>query len=746
MNRAWITLAALSAAAFARVGLAQPLVDRVPADAVAYVGWSGATGKGYEGSNFKGFVEATKLPELIGSMIDTASESGDEETKQALALLRDAGSQVWKYPFAMSLQLEDRPEAKEPHLHVTLMLRAGADGPKLLETLTNSRSRMHAGRENFAVYSTADGVTVLDVDNEGKPALDLGVVLKNPLSASEAFRGAVKHGHANPDAVVFIDAARLISMIDTATAREATQGAPHEAEAAAQWQKYSRLVGVHGLGSYLWTGVYQGKEWATSMLIGAPAPRPGLLAMLDAAPLTDETLKLVPRNATAFYASSFDPTRLMADVRKIVAAGDARGRADFDKGLQEASNEIGFDLEKDLIGSLGSEWLVYSDPTIAGPQGLGLVVQNKLRDPARVERVLTAMRDVINTKATQRLGAGGSGPRFQVQTSVQEGVTIHYLAFPMFSPAVAVHGGRLVVSVSPQGVLAATAYRSMQPGSILDNPKFQDIQKRLGGHKANSLSYADLPQTSAQAYQMMLMATQMIGAIAPGTGGNIAAMLPPYVAIQPFLSPSGSLGWTDEAGYHTASLSPFPGADIFNPQASLSSAAGPMALGILMPALGAARSTARQMQSMTQMRGLHQGCVIWAQGNKENFPPDLGTLHEGNFVAPSYFISPLDTANKLPADFATRPVKEQSAWLSAHSSYAYVTGLKDTNDTNQIVIFEKLHTPGLKMIGVVFNDNHTQQLPIETARQMILKQTGKTLEQWSGGPAPDADKPPPAPR
>lgn len=39
-------------------------------------------------------------------------------------------------------------------------------------------------------------------------------------------------------------------------------------------------------------------------------------------------------------------------------------------------------------------------------------------------------------------------------------------------------------------------------------------------------------------------------------------------------------------------------------------------VGILLPALGAARITAKKMQSNTQLRGMQQGFVIHAQGNK----------------------------------------------------------------------------------------------------------------------------------
>jgi prepilin-type N-terminal cleavage/methylation domain-containing protein len=43
-------------------------------------------------------------------------------------------------------------------------------------------------------------------------------------------------------------------------------------------------------------------------------------------------------------------------------------------------------------------------------------------------------------------------------------------------------------------------------------------------------------------------------------------------------------------------------------------------IGILLPALGAARRTARQMQNSTQVRGIHTGIVLFAQGNNTYYP------------------------------------------------------------------------------------------------------------------------------
>ncbi len=43
-------------------------------------------------------------------------------------------------------------------------------------------------------------------------------------------------------------------------------------------------------------------------------------------------------------------------------------------------------------------------------------------------------------------------------------------------------------------------------------------------------------------------------------------------------------------------------------------------IGILLPALGKARASARQVKDSTQVRGIHQGMVLWAQNNSETYP------------------------------------------------------------------------------------------------------------------------------
>jgi len=43
-------------------------------------------------------------------------------------------------------------------------------------------------------------------------------------------------------------------------------------------------------------------------------------------------------------------------------------------------------------------------------------------------------------------------------------------------------------------------------------------------------------------------------------------------------------------------------------------------VAVLLPALGKARSSARQIKDSTQVRGVHQGMVLWAQNNNDEYP------------------------------------------------------------------------------------------------------------------------------
>ena len=96
-------------------------------------------------------------------------------------------------------------------------------------------------------------------------------------------------------------------------------------------------------------------------------------------------------------------------------------------------------------------------------------------------------------------------------------------------------------------------------------------------------------------------------------------------------------------------------------------------IGILLPALGAARTAARQLSNNTQMRGIHQGMLTFAQGNKSGgqdgyfpglnakgnlaIPPGAvnGQTWGGTSGVPSGTIAPMLNQDLFPPEYCLNP-------------------------------------------------------------------------------------------
>jgi len=161
-------------------------------------------------------------------------------------------------------------------------------------------------------------------------------------------------------------------------------------------------------------------------------------------------------------------------------------------------------------------------------------------------------------------------------------------------------------------------------------------------------------------------------------------------------------------------------------------------IGILLPALGAARRTARQMQNSTQVRGIHSGLVLFAQGNNTYYPgiASNGTtqnnltsfkfqeLLEDNYFTGEYIVSPSETktewASGLPTTdnysysfIATGEAgQRRNEWRETSNSEAVVVSDRAIGNGSGGAI-KSVHTnPAVNTNewrgSVGFNDNHVQ--------------------------------------
>lgn len=131
-------------------------------------------------------------------------------------------------------------------------------------------------------------------------------------------------------------------------------------------------------------------------------------------------------------------------------------------------------------------------------------------------------------------------------------------------------------------------------------------------------------------------------------------------------------------------------------------------IGILLPALGAARRTANQMKNSTQVRGIIQGCILYSQGNSDYYPgisvatgtPTVATaanpavsgqgagtvidriqaLINGNYFTPEYALNPVASGEqttsyallRISQSSGTAPTNRSSEWKNTTNSTAIV--------------------------------------------------------------------------
>lgn len=151
-----------------------------------------------------------------------------------------------------------------------------------------------------------------------------------------------------------------------------------------------------------------------------------------------------------------------------------------------------------------------------------------------------------------------------------------------------------------------------------------------------------------------------------------------------------------------------------------------------LPLVMQARARARQIKAMTHARGIHQAQVTYAQTHDRRFANDIAELYEGNYFTAEYTLAP-GSGKALPADFRQWPQERQNDWVRRNSSFILVPDLVDDLDSEKVTVFQRPEDSAGEDMVVVFNDNHTQLVPIERARQLVREQTGKTMAQLIEG-------------
>jgi prepilin-type processing-associated H-X9-DG protein len=543
------------------------------------------------------------------------------------------------------------------------------------------------------------------------PALD-GML--DGKSAAKALGGAknfapVASLQKSPVIAAFVDAEAIVKFVDTAVDKA------DDEQAKQKWPAARDALGLRGLKRITFAQGFDGKEWGTHAFIEAPSPRQGLLAGLDAEPVGDDALRIIPVTATLAGVGRMDLAKLFDGVRQAVEKLDPNAKQQVDEGVEQVNTMIGMDVRKDVLGALGDEWAYYLAPEITGRGPLGLVLVNRLKDEAKAQQASDKLKELVNNIIASQIKE--PNVHVSLKEAKIDGVTVHYLATPYFSPAWAIQGGNLYMSLYPQITSQAAAHVNGKGKSIIDNPDFVALRKRLGGEKAVSLQFYDLPRSAPTSYQVWLLVSSfaklgdIFGVDTP------PALLPPLNKLMQHLTVAGSVTWVDEKGWHFRAVSSFPGATMLASDTGglLDLQTSAMGMAILLPSLNRAREQANRVKSASNLRMIGQSVMIYANENKGKFPEDAGTILLSGDITAEVFVSPR-TGTSTPQGLEGDALK---AWANEQADYTYVgKGKKYTAGADEVLAYEKPDrvTDG---VNILFCDGHVEWLQMQQAQQVI---------------------------
>ena len=708
MKRAWIFSLAMLAGfvAMLRTASAAPLDTRIPADAIVYVGWAGADALAtpYAQSNLKDVVDNTKIGEYIQQNWESWMEKAGAANPDAAKDI-DEGAQnlkkLWHHPLAFYVGPVGLANPKEPTFKLAVLCDAGADAPALADAYKKMIEKNPAPPE-AKLSMVVDGNVIILTMGDIKPEAFKAVPGNaGMLPGAPGYVAAMKHVQppaGEPALAMYVDAKKVIDLM-----KDAVQKAPDApAEAKKTVPAVIDALGLNGLGQIAYAGGFDKKEWAEQAFVGTQGPRTGLLALFDGAPVSDAALAMVPKDAAAMSIGHIDLVKVLALTREVVGKVNPDALAAFEGGMAMVGKRFDLDIEKNIINALGDEWISYRGPiTDEGTHPFVLV--QKLRDAAALAKTFDVLEQQVNTLAEGRVKI----EKMDAGTFEVTGVRL-----PQITIVWTIRDGYLYIS-NLEGITGAVEQVEKKGESIVMNPGYKAVRAALPAGKALSVTYSEPAKLYPEVYRTLmtlLPMARLLGLDLP------ADLLPMPKKIAPFLTPGGSVSWTDADGFHFSSRAAMPGAEALSGQGSPTMVAGVSAMGvaILLPSLGKARELANRSYDAANLRGLAQSCVVWSNENADKMPDHVGVLYLNDQISTKQLVSkssgttPLvvtpEMREKAKTDFAGF-AKE----IDAHCDYVYLgKGTTNTTDSSVVLAYDKIGPYSREGINLAFMDVHTE--------------------------------------
>jgi len=705
--------------------IALPLADRVPADAVAYVGWRGTNdpGEAYAKSIFADIAAESKFQQLIDESVPLLLKRLDAEQPDADAPARSSVinaliKSAVRYPTAFYVAL---PEKGTNFVRAGIVTRVPpadrAGVTAAMDYLVTQWGKRNAPR----TFAAGDDVAIVWGYAADEMALAGGGGNRpDSISGSEKIKAAVARAGVEPTLVGYADLEAIEKWLTTEY-----QPKPRD---KAEFDKVLKLVGELGLRdakSFTFTAGFKGREWQTETSLQTSPTRKGVLALTPQKAFADDLLKRVPARSTQVQAVRFDAFTAVQEIKRATSAVDPQWAKQIDQVLGVATMAVGKNAESDLLEPLGDEWVIYNSPDVAGESILGAVVINKLDNAQKAKQGLASLS--IFASNSMRTGLKDQPFKIAGATTKVGDLTIYYITTPVIAPSWAIKDGYLYLGLYPQNVAAAANYAG---AGIAENKLFAEAMTRTEKRETLSFSFTDNAIKMQDGYMTARLLFRSLSGFGDmfmprdaGTQVTPEFLLPPLSIFAKAAGPTTSVTFADAAGIHTRTNSPFPGAEALSTLSIFNAytANAPLTASFMLPSLNRAREAANRIKSASNLKQIGMANLMYANENKDQFANDFGTLIKTQDITPEVFINPRADSD-LPANIDMFTPDQKADWVNSSSNYIWIgQGLTSENaPADQPIAFENPMTVD-EGINILFGDGHVEWMVFEMAKQEFAR-------------------------
>ncbi|MEW6745407.1 MAG: type II secretion system protein GspG [Planctomycetota bacterium] len=372
-------------------------------------------------------------------------------------------------------------------------------------------------------FAKVGGLSLLSLDLESlKTIIDLAAGKGASLASNPEYQSARKQlGGSDPAAVlVYLNVPRLMQFLCQGV--KLGLGAQGETDWVGKVDEVFAASGLAGLGPVAASSISSNGVGVKRVFSATRGPATGLLALAQGGAVDRERLAWVPKDATScslgqidlkgFYDGAMQLVKVavptiyeqVEQMRAMVTAQLTGGADNFDLG--------GFDLVRDFLGNIGTQYVFYSVPTQGFMATGEYVFIMETRDAGKVEQGLRLLFQIPGAKLDTPLN---------LKEVEQEGCKLFTVDLTQLNPAFAMvaaqlqpsfafHDGYLVAGSTPRGVKAALERIKVGGESILANEDFQRFYGKIPADvPLYSLSYSNIRQSFDSIYNQVVGLTFM---------------------------------------------------------------------------------------------------------------------------------------------------------------------------------------------------------------------------------------------